>query len=145
MYGIAEVYTNPGRLLLIPDCLAGILGRDGSEIGDVGPELDESDLATREGRDSFMFVLEADDENRTEETRGDDSAVVRIGDEGIVPLSGREEGVMPLTGREEGGVESAVLGTWSYLTGTRLDEGLIGGTRSALVIEVAVSVWLILR
>ena len=134
---------------MILDCLAGILGLEGPDVGDVGPELDESDLATREGRDSFMLMLEADDENRTEETRGDESAVVRIGEEGIVPLSCREEGVMPLTGREEGGVESAVLGTWSYLTGTRLDEGLVGvgGTVSALVavVVVVVSVWLILR
>lgn len=58
-----------------------------------------------------MFMLEAEDENRTEETRGDERAVVRIGEEGVVPLTGREEGVILLTGREEGGVESAVLGT----------------------------------
>lgn len=110
LYCVAEVYTDPGRLLFTLESLAGILGLEGPEMGEVGPELDESDRATRDGRDS-EWVLEADDENRTEETRGDERAVVRTGEEGIVPLSGRDEGVMSLTGREEGGVESAVLGT----------------------------------
>lgn len=73
------------------ESLAGILGLEGPEMGEVGPELDDSDRATRDGRDS-EWVLEADDENRTEETRGDARAVVIIGEEGVMLLTGREEG-----------------------------------------------------
>jgi hypothetical protein len=55
-------------------------------FGEGVPEREE--LERREGSDS---VFEWDDENRTDDCRGEERVVVRIGDEGgMVPLLGRD-------------------------------------------------------
>jgi hypothetical protein len=82
LYCVAEVYADPGR----DDSRCCIDGLDGPVFGEGVPEREE--LERREGSDS---LFEWDDENRTDDCRGEERVVVRIGDEGgMVPLLGRD-------------------------------------------------------
>jgi hypothetical protein len=81
LYCTAEAYEEPG----MDDNLFGMDGLVGPEFGEVLPDKD--DVESKEGSDS---LLEWEDENRTEDCRGEESAVMRMGDDGTVPLLGRD-------------------------------------------------------
>lgn len=81
LYCTAEAYEEPG----LDEVLLGMPGLEGPGLGEVLPDKEDED--NREGSDS---LLEWDDENRTDDCRGEERVVVMIGDDGMVPLLGRD-------------------------------------------------------
>lgn len=79
---VVEVYADPG----LDDNRLDMVGLDAPGLGEGVPEEEEGE--SKEGRDSELL-----DENRTDECRGEERFVLRIGDEGTVPLLGRDLGL----------------------------------------------------